>query len=160
MAQDRRPALLGPALFLASWGGVGLLPKAPGTWGSLAALPFAWAIAAAWGPHALAPAALVLALVGWAACRIVLPRAKSADPAWIVVDEVAGMWLTLAVAPVAPLAWGLGFVLFRAADIVKPWPVSWADRTVGGGLGVMLDDLLAALYAGAALAALGWLIGW
>lgn len=69
------------------------------------------------------------------------------DPGWVVVDEVVGMWMTMAAAPLS-LPWVIvGFGLFRFFDIRKPWPVSWADGNIGGGLGVMLDDVIAALYA-------------
>ena len=65
----------------------------------------------------------------------------------VVIDEIAGQWLVLLPAPLDPLAYASAFVLFRAFDIWKPWPVRWADRRVRGGLGIMLDDLLAAVYA-------------
>jgi phosphatidylglycerophosphatase A len=78
------------------------------------------------------------------------------DPGPVVIDEVAGQWLTLV--PAAYLApapdliiYGVSFVLFRIADILKPWPVSWADNTVHSGLGIMLDDIFAAVYASIAL---------
>jgi phosphatidylglycerophosphatase A len=64
-----------------------------------------------------------------------------------VIDEVAAQWLVLLPAPLDPLAYAVAFVLFRIFDIWKPWPVRWADRHVKGGLGIMLDDLLAAVYA-------------
>ena len=73
------------------------------------------------------------------------------DPGFIVIDEVAAQFLVLAVAPVSVLPYAAGFVLFRIADIVKPFPANWADREVHGGLGIMLDDIFAALYAGPAL---------
>jgi phosphatidylglycerophosphatase A len=80
------------------------------------------------------------------------------DPGAVVIDEVAGQWLTLTVAPLEPLAYLLGFVLFRIADVLKPWPASWLDRRVGGAFGVMIDDVAAAIYAGAVLAiAVHWL---
>jgi phosphatidylglycerophosphatase A len=140
-----------PATMLATWFGVGYAPVAPGTWGSLAALPFAWGIAALAGAWALAPAAALLFLAGWAASNRVVAAGQDSDPQIIVVDEVVGQWLTLAVVPPSLGAYAGGFLLFRAADILKPWPASWADRKVGGGLGVMLDDVLAALYAAALL---------
>jgi len=65
----------------------------------------------------------------------------------VVIDEVAGQWLTLLVAPPDLLLYLAGFLLFRLFDIRKPWPVSWADQSLPGGLGVMVDDLLAGLYA-------------
>ena len=64
-----------------------------------------------------------------------------------MIDEVAGQWLVLVPAPLDPLAYALAFLLFRIFDIWKPWPVRWADREAKGGLGIMLDDLLAAIYA-------------
>jgi phosphatidylglycerophosphatase A len=84
------------------------------------------------------------------------------DPSAIVIDEVAGQWLVLLGAAPNPLSYVLAFVLFRVFDIWKPWPVSWADRRLAGGLGIMLDDLLAAVYAVLALfvlLAIGGMIG-
>ncbi|HVJ51537.1 MAG TPA: phosphatidylglycerophosphatase A [Aliidongia sp.] len=138
---------MSPARLLATWFGVGYATIAPGTWGSLAALPFAALIAWLAGPWALVPAAAVLFLLGcWASDRV-SRESRASDPQYVVVDEVVGQWLTLAVAPLDPLAYGLGFLLFRIADILKPWPAGWADREVKGGLGIMLDDVLAAIYS-------------
>jgi phosphatidylglycerophosphatase A len=145
---------MSPAKIVATWFGAGLAPKAPGTWGSIAALPFAWAIHAWAGPAGLVLAAALLFLVGWAASNRLVERSGIEDPQLIVVDEVVGQWLTLACGPLSIPAYLIGLVLFRAADITKPFPASWADRRVGGGLGVMLDDVLAALYSGFGL----WLI--
>jgi phosphatidylglycerophosphatase A len=136
-----------PAVLLATWFGAGLLPIAPGSWGSLAALPFAWAIRDRAGPAGLAAAAALMFVAGWWASAAVVRASGRKDPGAVVVDEVAAQWLVLVPAPLDPFAYGLGFVLFRIADIVKPWPASWADREVPGGLGIMLDDALAALYA-------------
>jgi phosphatidylglycerophosphatase A len=141
-----------PAVIDATWFGSGLLPVTPGSWGSLAALPFAWAIATRWGSLALVPCATALFLLGWWVSSTVAAASGLKDPGAIVVDEVVAQWLVLAVAPAEPLAYLAGFVLFRIADILKPWPASWADRRVSGGLGVMLDDIIAALYAAALLA--------
>ncbi|MDJ0950489.1 MAG: phosphatidylglycerophosphatase A [Alphaproteobacteria bacterium] len=140
-----------PAAWLATWFYSGLLPIAPGSWGSLAALPFAWAIAAWLHPWALVPAAAVALLVGLWAAAVYIRHDGSADPGPVVIDEVAGQWLTLAFVPPHPLAYALGFVLFRVADIVKPWPIGWIDRNLRGSLGVMLDDVLAGVYAAIAL---------
>jgi phosphatidylglycerophosphatase A len=140
-----------PAVLLGTWFGVGLLPGMPGTWGSLVALPCAWAIRALWGAAGLAVAAAFTVAVGcWAAAKVVKASAAE-DPGTIVIDEVAGQWLALLPAYPDPLSYALGFLLFRIFDIWKPWPVRWADRHVGGGLGIMLDDLLAAVYAALAL---------
>jgi phosphatidylglycerophosphatase A len=140
-----------PARLIATVFGVGYAPFAPGTWGSLAALPAAWLIASVAGRWALVPAAILLFFVGWWATTQVVRESKVSDPQSVVIDEVVGQWLTLAVAPLHPVAYGLGFVLFRAADIVKPWPARWADRKLKNGFGVMLDDVFAALYSAALL---------
>jgi phosphatidylglycerophosphatase A len=142
---------LHPAALVARCCGIGCLPWAPGSWGSLAALPLAWAIAWRFGPAALIAAALALFFLGWWAAETMGRASGIADDSSIVVDEVAGQWLTLAVAPLDPLAYAAGFLLFRLFDIVKPWPVRWADRALAGGFGVMADDILAALYAALSL---------
>jgi phosphatidylglycerophosphatase A len=147
-------SLKDPATLLATWFGAGLLPKAPGTWGSLAALPFAWALTALGGRPLLAVAAVLLFPAGcWAAGQVgrILGRG---DPGCVVVDEVVGLWIVLLAAPPGLLAWVIGFALFRLFDIVKPWPISWADREVKGGLGIMLDDVLAGLIGAAVMAIL------
>jgi phosphatidylglycerophosphatase A len=146
-------------MLLATWFGAGLLPKAPGTWGSLAALPFAWLIATAAGWPGLLAAPLLVFVIGcWAADRAARQLGID-DPGLVVIDEVAGVWLVLLLAtPPDPLLYAAGFLLFRLFDITKPWPVSWADRQIGGGLGIMLDDILAALYALPLLAVLRFLV--
>jgi phosphatidylglycerophosphatase A len=70
------------------------------------------------------------------------------DPGAVVIDEVAGQWLAVVLLRADPLAYFLAFVFFRLFDIAKPWPVGWLDRTLKGGLGIMVDDLMAGLYAG------------
>ncbi len=136
-----------PAALVATWGGSGLLPGAPGTWGSLATLPFAWAIATYYGPQWLLLAAAVAFAAGLAATRRYLRNSRHKDPGSVVIDETAGQFLALAAVPADPLWYLAGFALFRAFDILKPWPVSWADRDLPGEWGVMVDDLLAGGYA-------------
>jgi phosphatidylglycerophosphatase A len=147
-----------PAHLLATWFGVGRLPRAPGTWASLTALPFAAALAWLGGPWLVLLATLALFGLGvWASNRYMAAYGLH-DPAAVVVDEVVGQWLTLAFLPLSPIAYLFGFLLFRIADMVKPWPADWIDRTVAGGVGVLLDDVVAGIYAGAlALALLVWL---
>jgi phosphatidylglycerophosphatase A len=140
-----------PAVLIATWFGAGLLPIASGTWGSLAALPFAWLIATQFGPAGLIVAGSAAFVVGWWAAAVVAKAGGVRDPSAVVIDEVAAQWLVLAAAPAHLVAYAAGFLLFRIADIVKPWPASWADRSLHGGLGIMLDDLFAAVYAGGAL---------
>jgi phosphatidylglycerophosphatase A len=139
---------------LASGFGVGLLPIAPGTWASLAALPVAWAIVCLWGVLGLSVAIGIAFALGWWAAETVAKATGIDDPGVVVIDEVAGQWLVLVAAPLDPLDYALAFLLFRIFDIWKPWPVRWADRQVKGGLGIMLDDLLAAVYAVASLSVL------
>lgn len=145
----RRPGITAthPAALVATWFGAGLLPKGPGTWGSAAALPFAWGLTAAGGPRLLLAAAALCFAVGWWASAVYVRLTGAEDPGEVVIDEVAGQWLTLAAAPLEPLSYLAGFALFRLFDIWKPWPVRLADRSVGGGLGIMLDDVVAGLYA-------------
>ncbi len=146
MPDRPRPSLRQPAVLLATWFGAGYLPLAPGTWGSLAALPFAWGLTAWGGRPALAAASLLVFAVGWWAAGRYVRLSGQADPGSVVIDEVVGQWLVLLAAAPDLLTYALGFLLFRLFDIVKPWPVSWADRRVGGGLGVMFDDVLAGIY--------------
>ena len=139
-----------PAALVATWFGVGLAPIAPGTWGSLAALPIGWLTLAYGGPGALALLFCLTAAAGTWASSVIVARGRVRDPGLIVVDEVAAMFLTLIVTPLTWPGFLVAFLAFRLADIVKPFPANWCDRNVHGGVGVMLDDLVAALYAGAA----------
>jgi phosphatidylglycerophosphatase A len=147
-----------PACLLATWFGTGRLPRAPGTWASLIALPLAAALAWLGGPWLVLMAAFAVFGLGiWASDRY-MAACGVHDPAAVVVDEVVGQCLTLALLPATPLAYLLGFVLFRVLDMAKPWPAGWIDRRMTGGIGVMLDDVVAGLYAGAlGLVLLSWL---
>ncbi len=140
-----------PSVLLATWFGSGLLPKAPGTWGSLAALPFAWGIQSSGGQGALLAAAAAIFFIGWWAADRYARDTGIKDPGSVVIDEVAGQWLALAFVPMSAWSYIAGFALFRAADIFKPWPASLADRRLAGGFGIMLDDIIAGAYAGLAL---------
>ncbi|MFQ5958146.1 MAG: phosphatidylglycerophosphatase A [Alphaproteobacteria bacterium] len=143
-----------PSTLLATWFGVGLIPWAPGSWASLTALPIAWYLQLRFGPLAVAGAGVACFLVGWWAAAAVVRASGVADPSFVVIDEVAGQLLALALAPANPVYYAVAFIGFRLFDILKPWPVSWADAAVKGGFGVMLDDVLAALYVAAILFAL------
>ncbi len=149
-----------PAVLIATGLGSGLLPGWPGTWGSLLALPLAWLLQGWLGTVGLAAAALLAFLVGcWATGRYIAASPDSdPDPSSVVIDEIAGQWLVLLVAP-REIAWyALGFALFRFFDILKPWPIGWLERRVPGAFGVMLDDVAAAVCAMAILAlALAWM---
>lgn len=135
-----------------SWFGLGLIGKAPGTLGSLGSIPLAAALVLLAGPWLLAAAAAAVFAAGWAlSVQHLRDVPDTKDPQWIVIDEVAAQWAVLAAVPFNVLWYAAAFAAFRLFDIWKPWPVRWADRAVGGGLGVMLDDALAAAYAVAVL---------
>lgn len=159
-APDTPRGLDALALAIATLGPVGRMPKAPGTWGSAAAL-----MASPWLFLPLPLSARCAALIGvlavgtWAAGRAGKLLGKE-DPGCVVVDELLGQWTAFAPFQLAGFSaatsWELLalFGLFRAFDILKPWPIRWADSKVRGGLGVMLDDLLAGLMAAAVFALL------
>lgn len=151
MTTERQP-LWHPLSLIATWLGSGRLPWAPGTWGSLAALPFAWVIHGMAGPVGLGLAAVLTFVVGWPVSARYARQMGQQDPGEIVIDEVAGQWLTLVVAPRDPVIYAIGFVLFRIFDIFKPWPISFVERKLSGGLSIMLDDVIAGVLAAAVLA--------
>lgn len=127
--------------------GVGRSPAAPGTAGSIVALPFAWLIAMWAGRFGLMFAAIVVLAIGAWACEIYIRKTGKEDPSECVIDEVAGQWIVCAFAPLSLPAYALAFILFRVFDILKPWPINWVERNTPGGLGVMLDDVVAGLMA-------------
>jgi phosphatidylglycerophosphatase A len=132
---------------VATWFGAGRSPKAPGTVGSLAALPFAWLLVATVGAMGLLiAAALVFAIGVWASAHHARTLG-SGDPGEIVVDEVVGQWIAVLALPLDPLAYAVAFVTFRVFDIAKPWPIRLADEKLKGGFGIMADDVLAGLAA-------------
>ena len=143
-----------PAALLATWFGTGFLPVVPGTCASMAALPCAALLVWLGGPTLLLAVGAALFVVGMWAADAYMAAVKIHDPAAIVIDEVVGQWVAVALLPLDPVVYALGFVLFRVLDVVKPWPANFIDRAVTGGLGVMLDDVVAGAYAAGAL----WLI--
>lgn len=133
--------------WIATWGGCGLSPIVSGTVGSLGALPFAYIIQITLGNVGLFAASWVMFGVGvWASNQYLKHNPGKEDPGEIVADEVAGQWLLLSILFPTWTSYLFAFVLFRLFDIIKPWPVSLADSKVPGGLGVMLDDMVAAAY--------------
>ena len=144
---SKRIVLTHPLGWIASGFGVGLAPRAAGTFGSLAAL-LPWWLWLRHLPltHYLGIVAVAFALGVWAS-QWVIRRTRIEDPGVVVFDEFVGQWLALLLAP-AGWPWIVaGFVLFRLFDIWKPWPVRWADRELHGGFGAMADDALAGLLA-------------
>lgn len=137
-----------PSALLATWFGCGLMRPGPGTWGSLGAMPFGIFMLVIWGPVVLAVAALLLFPLGiWATKQILKGSDTDHDPQIVVVDEVVGQWIALLPALLNPFHIVLAFILFRAFDVLKPWPVSYFDRKIPGAYGVMLDDVAAGILA-------------
>jgi len=146
---DQRPAAVSPAqvlrspvMFLAFGFGSGLAPRAPGTFGTLAAIPLYLVLEQFSLPVYLLLVAGISVAGIWI-CQQAADRLGVHDHPGIVWDEFAGFLVTMSVAPAAWPWLVAGFVLFRVFDIWKPWPISWVDRRCEGGLGIMLDDLLA-----------------
>ncbi|HHH12835.1 MAG TPA: phosphatidylglycerophosphatase A [Thiolapillus brandeum] len=145
----KNPDLKNPVHLLAFGFGSGLAPVAPGTFGTLAAVPLYLAMARLPLAAYLAVLAVVI-LAGIWICGRTSRDLGVHDHGGIVWDEFAGFLVTMIAAP-AGWPWVVaGFLLFRLFDILKPWPIGWLDRRVKGGLGIMLDDLLAGLY--------GWVV--
>jgi phosphatidylglycerophosphatase A len=143
--------------FFACGFGAGLSPIAPGTAGTMATIPLAWLLSGLPLPAYLL-AVLIALLFGIYASSVAGNRLGNKDPGVIVWDEMVGFWIAVAFVPVHWAWWLAAFFLFRLFDIAKPWPVSWADRRLQGGLGIMLDDVIAGIYTAAALWAAGaWL---
>jgi phosphatidylglycerophosphatase A len=133
-----------------TWFGVGYVPRAPGTFGTIAALPMLWFLQSLAVPFT--PQVLLVFLMTLAACAAaerVQTRRGLQDPQWIIIDEVIGMFITtLIVAPRSLLEWALAFGAFRFFDIVKLWPASYFDREVKNGAGTILDDVVSGFMAG------------
>lgn len=153
-----RGFLRNPVHLLAFGFGSGCAPKAPGTFGTLMALPFYLLLSTL--PVAAYVVVLVLAFVaGIWICERTSRALGVHDHGGIVWDEFVGLWLTLCAVPLSWQAVLVGFVLFRVFDIWKPWPIGWLDRKVSGGFGIMLDDVVAGLYA-AILMQMAVYLGW
>ena len=152
-----RKVLTDPVNFLAFGFGTGLAPVAPGTFGSLPGILLAW-LTLDMGIYVQLGIATALFSSGIWICGESARRIGVHDHGGIVWDEICGMYVTLLLAPATVLGFALGFGLFRLFDIVKPSPIRELDHRLGGGLGIMLDDLIAALYALILLALYGWLM--
>ncbi|MDR3410991.1 MAG: phosphatidylglycerophosphatase A [Formivibrio sp.] len=144
---DRAFLLAHPAHFIALGFGSGLARKAPGTFGTLAALPLYGLLAYLLSPGLIVALCLPAFILGVWAAQKTCHDLGAHDHGGVVIDEIVAMWLVLAAVPVTLLGWVVAFALFRFFDILKPWPINWLDERIPGGLGVMLDDLLAAFYS-------------
>ncbi|MCD2452182.1 phosphatidylglycerophosphatase A [Methylicorpusculum oleiharenae] len=139
---SRSEILRDPFLFLAFGFGSGLSKKAPGTMGTLAAIPIYWALSAL-DPWLYGFLVILINLAGIYFCDYAAKKLGEHDFGGIVWDEIGGFLITLLFIPPSWMAVLIGFVLFRWFDIFKPWPISWADKKINGGLGIMLDDIIA-----------------
>ena len=152
-----RQVMTDPVHILAFGFGTGLAPVAPGTVGSLVGVLLAW-LTLDLGLITQIGCAVAISVAGIWICGESARRLGIHDHGGIVWDEIAGMYVVLIVAPNTVWAWILAFGLFRAFDIVKPWPIRDLDHRIHGGVGIMLDDLVAALYAALLLVFLGSLM--
>ncbi len=154
-----RQILKDPVLFLAFGFGSGLAKKAPGTFGTVAAIPV-YCLFAQSNLLVYSILTLLVTVVGIWICGVAADKLGEHDFGGIVWDEIAGYLITLWLVPFSWAAVFWGFMLFRIFDILKPWPIRWLDRNIHGGLGIMLDDVLAGIFAGLLLwlmAGQGWL---
>lgn len=144
-----------PYVWLATWFGSGFMRPAPGTWGSLAALPFGLLLLAFTNTLTLIIAIIAVTIIGFWAAREFEKDTGVHDSKMIVIDEVAGQWLAMIplclytdlAAPLFPVYVVLSFIFFRFFDIIKAWPASFFDNKINGALGVMGDDIIAGIYA-------------
>lgn len=152
MNDDKRPSLKRPDVLFLSFFGVGYLPVAPGTWGTLATLPFLYVLGRFNPPYFLfIPFIIILTIISSFVAEIVQKKFDLHDPSFIVIDEVLGMsvaWLFIQWHNLSHLL--VLFALFRFFDIVKFWPASFFDKKVHHGAGTILDDIVSGLYAGLA----------
>lgn len=132
---------------LATWFGSGRITPASGTVGSLAAIPFGYAISYCAGPFGLLTAALLLLWAGSIAAGSFTKKAGVKDDQTIVIDEVVGMFFAAIPAETNIGLWALAFLLFRIFDIYKPWPASYFDNRGKNGFDILFDDVIAGLFA-------------
>lgn len=152
-----KPNWRNPIHLIAAGFGSGLAPRAPGTFGTLAAL-------IPWWPLHFLPTPIYWIIIGAGfvvgiyICGKTARDLRTHDHGAIVWDEFIGLWIALAWVPTSSVWIGVGFLLFRLFDIWKPWPIRWCDQHVHGGFGIMFDDILAGVTALAVLQAAHWLL--
>jgi len=151
--KKRKQTLISPRIafsniwcFLGLGFGTGLSPKAPGTLGTLAAVPLYWLLSSTAAPVYIG-ITFALFLLGIHICSMTEKKIGIQDHSGIVWDEVVGLLVTMTLVPPSSKALVVGFLAFRLFDVIKPWPIRWFDRKVHGGFGIMLDDLIAGVMA-------------
>ena len=142
-----------PIHFFAYGFGSGAVPKAPGTAGTLVAV-IMYLLLPQISPLIYVSLLLISFVFGVWICGKTAQDIGIKDPSGIVWDEFVGYWITMFMAPSGWIWVIIGFVLFRLLDIVKPWPIKWADKQIGGGMGIMLDDVLAGIMAALSIQAI------
>ncbi|MBW3694298.1 phosphatidylglycerophosphatase A [Vibrio sp. T187] len=158
-------SLKNPWHLLATGFGSGLSPIIPGTMGTLAAVPL-YLLLVQLPLSVYLAVVLITCIVGIKICQVTSDDMGVHDHGSIVWDEFAGFWITMSLVPMLNIPandwkWLItGFVLFRFFDMVKPWPIGWLDKRVHGGLGIMIDDIVAGVMAGVALYAVARFAGW
>jgi len=143
-----KPKMTNPIHFMAFCGGTGLIPFAPGTFGSLMGVfLFSWTVSINQFNSFLMQIMIAIGLLiaGFWICDASSKALKTHDHPGIVWDEMAAMYAILIFQPMTPKAWVMAFILFRIFDIWKPWPIRYLDKKVTGGIGIMLDDIVAGL---------------
>jgi len=137
--------LRSPTLLLAFGFGSGLSPKAPGTVGTVAAVPI-WLLLIQLSTPVYVLVLIVATVVGIYICGGAAKKLGVHDHSGIVWDEFVGFWVAMLMIPPQLGSIICGFLLFRFFDIIKPWPIGWLDRKIHGGLGIMIDDIVAGIY--------------
>lgn len=150
MKDKNAPSLWKPEVLLLSLFGIGFLPKAPGTWGTLAILPFLYLLTVLESPKfLLIPFIVVVTVISSFLSEYVQKNFSKHDPSWIVIDEALGMCVAwLFIDQQQPLHLIILFILFRFFDIKKPFPIGYLDKKIKHGAGVILDDLVSGAFAG------------
>lgn len=144
---NKKPSLSNPIHILAFGLGSGLSPKAPGTVGTIAALPIYWWLLADLSTLWLSAVILITFVIGVLVAEKTSQDLGVHDHGGIVIDEWVGMWITMLMVPKEWIWLLIGFILFRFFDILKPWPIKWLDEHVHGGFGIMIDDVLAGIMS-------------
>ena len=137
-----------PSFFVSTGFGIGLAPIAPGTFGSILGIVFFLLITHLYlSTFWMVMVLVAIFIISQISISLTLKRIDETDPQEVVIDEVLGMMMTLTVIPLDPKWFLAAFIIFRVADIIKPWPASYFDETYKNALGIILDDVFAALYS-------------
>ena len=140
-----------PAIVLSTWFGCGYMFPAPGFWGTLGSMPLGIVLLAMTSKTVLLASVVLIFFIGLWASKEFEKQSQTHDSSMIVIDETAGILLTLLFASTNAVSILLAFILFRIFDSAKPWPISWFDKKIGGAFGVMIDDIIAGIMAGLCL---------